>query len=87
MELVRLLKRMLDENPNLQIVATTHSPYILDELDPSEIVAFALRDDGTVAQKRLSEHPQAEKMKGALSAGQLWSLDPERDWVLPGDAK
>jgi predicted ATPase len=83
MELVRLLKRMLAEIPDLQIVATTHSPYILDELDPSEIVAFALRDDGTVAQKRLSEHPQAEKMKGALSAGQLWSLDPERDWVLP----
>jgi predicted ATPase len=83
MELVRLLKRMLVEIPDLQIVATTHSPYILDELDPSEIVAFALRDDGTVAQKRLSEHPQAEKMKGALSAGQLWSLDPERDWVLP----
>jgi predicted ATPase len=87
MELVRLLKRMLDEVPDLQIVATTHSPYILDELDPSEIVAFALRDDGTVAQKRLSEHPQAEKMKGALSAGQLWSLDPERDWVLPGESK
>lgn len=83
MELVRLLKLLLADIPALQIVATTHSPYILDELDPSEIVAFALRDDGTVAQKRLSEHPQAEKMKGALSAGQLWSLDPERDWVLP----
>ena len=24
---------------------------------------------------------QAETMKGALSAGQLWSLDPERAWV------
>lgn len=86
MELVRLLKLLLDELPDLQIVATTRSPYVLDELDPSEIVAFALREDGTVAQKRLSEHPQAEKMKGALSAGQLWSLDPERDWVLSEEA-
>lgn len=82
MELVRLVRRLLEEFSDLQIVATTHSPYILDELDPSEIYAFALRDDGTVALKRLSEHPQAKDVKGTLSAGQLWSMDPERDWVL-----
>ncbi len=84
-EMVRLLKRLLEEFPDVQIVATTHSPYILDELDPQDVVVFALRADGTVATKRLSEHPQAAKMKDALSAGQLWSLDPEADWV-PDDA-
>ncbi|WP_437790848.1 AAA family ATPase [Sorangium sp. So ce693] len=86
MELVRLVRRLLEEFNDLQIVATTHSPYILDELDPSEIYAFALRDDGTVALKRLSEHPQAKEVKGTLSAGQLWSMDPERDWVLAESA-
>jgi predicted ATPase len=80
-EMVRLLKRLLEEFPDVQIVATTHSPYILDELDPQDVVVFALRADGSVATKRLSEHPQAAKMKDALSAGQLWSLDPEADWV------
>jgi predicted ATPase len=84
-ELVRLLKRLLEKHEDVQIVATTHSPYILDELEPTEIVVFALRADGTVATKCLSEHPQANKMKGALSAGQLWSLDPEKDWV-PAEA-
>jgi predicted ATPase len=82
LELVRLIKGLLAEFPSLQIVATTHSPYILDELDAADVHAFALRDDGTVAVKRLSEHPEADKMKGTLSAGQLWSLDPERKWVL-----
>lgn len=86
MDLVRLVRRLLEEFNDLQIVATTHSPYILDELDPSEIYAFALRDDGTVALKRLSEHPQAKEVKGTLSAGQLWSMDPERDWVLAESA-
>jgi len=86
MELVRMINSLLalDELADLQIVATTHSPYVLDELDASEIYAFALRDDGTVASKRLSEHPDAEKTRGSLKAGQLWSLDPERDWVLRG---
>jgi predicted ATP-dependent endonuclease of OLD family len=74
----------LREFEDLQIVATTHSPYILDELDPSDVYAFALRDDGTVASRRLSAHPEAEKTRGTLKAGQLWSLDPERDWVLQG---
>ena len=83
-ELVQLLKDLIarPEFGDLQIVATTHSPYALDLLDPSEVYAFALRDDGTVASKRLSEHPDAQKMKGSLTAGQLWSLDEERTWVL-----
>lgn len=80
----RLLKQLLalDKFKDVQIVATTHSPYILDELEPSEVQAFALRSDGTVASKRLSEHPMVVGTKGALSAGQLWSLSPEHEWVL-----
>jgi predicted ATPase len=87
MELVRLIKGLLalDEFGDMQVVTTTHSPYALDELEPSDVYAFALRDDGTVASRRLSEHPEAARTRGTLKAGQLWSLDPERDWVLPFD--
>jgi len=81
MEFIRVINQLLEAEQNIQIVATTHSPYILDELDPSDVHVFALGDDDAVVVKRLSDHPEAEKMKGALSAGQLWSLDPEREWV------
>ncbi len=84
MELVTLIKRLLDEFSDLQIVATTHSPYILDQLEPSDVHVFALREDGTVATRPLSEHPDAAKMKGALTTGQLWTLDQERTWVIEG---
>lgn len=86
MELVRMIRQLLalDEFGDMQIVMTTHSPYTLDEVDPSDAYVFALRDDGTVASKRLSEHPEAERTRGTLKSGQLWSLDPERDWVLQG---
>lgn len=84
MELIRLLKQLLTlpELSQVQIVATTHSPYILDELTPADIHAFALREDGSVASKRLSDHPDAAKTSGTLSAGQLWSLDSEKSWIL-----
>ncbi|MBK7535311.1 MAG: AAA family ATPase [Myxococcales bacterium] len=86
MELMRMLKGLLalPKFQDLQIVATTHSPYVLDELTPAEVHVFALRDDGTVASKCLSEHPDAAKVPDALRTGELWSLDPERDWVLSG---
>jgi len=82
LQLVRELKRLLEGFPEVQLIATTHSPYILDELEPTDVHVFALRPDGSIASRRLSEHPQAERMKGALTSGQLWSLDPERRWVL-----
>lgn len=84
MEVVRMIKELLelDELQDAQIIATTHSPYVLDEVPPANVIAFALRDDGTVASKPLSEHPDAPKAHGALKSGELWSLDGERDWVL-----
>ena len=56
------------------IVAATHNPYVLDCCDPSEVIVL---HDGHAA--RLSEHPIARM--GALSAGQLWTLDDEATWV------
>lgn len=81
MELMGELKRLLEGFPEVQLVATTHSPYILDALEPSDVRVFAPRKDGSVACRSLSEHPQAEKMRGVLTTGQLWSLDPEWRWV------
>jgi predicted ATPase len=83
MELVRMIKELLalDEFQDTQLIMTTHSPYVLDEVSPAEVIAFALRDDGTVAAKPLSEHPDAPRVNGSLKAGELWTLDAERDWV------
>ena len=82
-ELVRMIKELLalEEFSEVQIVATTHSPYVLDKITPSDVIAFAFRDDGTVASKPLSEHPDAPKVNGSLKTGELWTLDAERDCV------
>jgi predicted ATPase len=76
------LTALLAAQPELQIVATTHSPFILDALKPSQVRAFARRKDGSVAVKSLAEHPMASDNQGALTTGQLWSLDDEASWVL-----
>lgn len=83
-DLVDLLNRIIDENPKLQIVASTHSPYILDGTTPANVRVFARGKDGAAQVKRLDEHPDAAR-SGELTTGQLWTLDPE-SWVLEGSA-
>jgi len=84
-DLVDLLRKLLDQDPNLQIVATSHSPYLLDNFRPEEVRLTARKDDGSVAIARLDEHPQFEKWKEEMSPGEFWSLVGEQ-WVAEAAA-
>ncbi len=79
-ELVALLKQFLKEFPDLQIIATSHSPYILDKLDPDEVRVTGLGEDGSVVVARLDQHPAFEKWKATMSPGEFWSHTGE-DWL------
>lgn len=86
MELVGVLRKLLDQFPDLQIIATSHSPYILDKLKPEEVRVIALRDDGTSACARLEQHPKYPMWKDSMSPGEFWSHAGE-DWIkkLPAE--
>jgi predicted ATPase len=86
LDLIRMLTGLLEQEGfrGTQIVAATHSPYMLDALPPENVIAFAQRDDGTVASKSLAQHPDAVKANGALKSGELWSPGAERTWVSGG---
>ena len=79
-DVVNAIRGLLDADDELQVVATTHSPYLVDELDPTEVVVVAARDGRTYA-KPLSEHPDSERWLGELRTGEFWSSVGE-DWVV-----
>ena len=79
-ELVTLLKKFLDEFPDLQIIATSHSPYILDRLDASEVLVTELADDGSVVVAPLTAHPTYSKWSESMTPGEFWSHTGE-GWV------
>ena len=81
-ELVALLREIQAQNPLLQIVASTHSPYVLDAVEPADVLVFARGKDGAARVRPLAEHPNAN-MEG-ITTGQLWMMDPE-SWVLEGE--
>ncbi|MGK4000691.1 AAA family ATPase [Sorangium sp. So ce1024] len=78
-KLVAHLRGVLDATPHLQIVATSHSPFLLDELRVQEVIVMSRGARGT-ALRRLDEHPTSQKRGAYLRPGELWSLVGE-GWV------
>jgi energy-coupling factor transporter ATP-binding protein EcfA2 len=79
-EVVGLIRTILDQNPDLQIIATTHSPYLVDNLRPEEVRLTTLAEDGTVSIAGLVDHPDFDKWKDEMAPGEMWSLFGEK-WV------
>jgi predicted ATPase len=83
-ELITVFKQIIQTNPNLQIIFTTHSPYIIDELEPSQVHVLSNSKSGFTHVKRLDEHPDSEWAKQTLTTGEFWNAEGE-DWVVDGD--
>jgi predicted ATPase len=80
-QLIGYLRELLAQRPDLQIIATTHSPYLVEHLQYSEVLAMTLsRDDGRSRVAPLAKHPEAERWCDEMSAGEFWSSVGE-DWV------
>lgn len=79
-ELIRCLRELLAARPDLQIVATSHSPYLLDHFDPSEVRLMAVDDEGNASCAALDEHPDFGRWKGIMTPGEFWSSVGE-GWV------
>lgn len=79
-ELLDVLRLVIDETSFLQIIATSHSPYILDKLEPNEVRVTGLGEDGSVVIAPLTDHPAYEKWKDSMTPGEFWSHTGE-DWL------
>lgn len=80
-DLVRSLRAVLAENPQLQIVCTTHSPYALDSFEPGEVRVMKLDPQGHAVCKALTDHPDWPHWKDLMNPGEFWSSVGE-DWIF-----
>lgn len=80
-ELMQALKKFAAEH-NRQIILTSHSPYIVDELEARDIWVMSTDKEGVSHCKRLSDHPDAERALQVLTTGEFLGAEGE-DWVIP----
>ncbi|WP_082207055.1 AAA family ATPase [Corallococcus macrosporus] len=78
--LIAALRAIQKRDPQLQIIATSHSPFILNDLDPKEVRMTFLADNGFARCEKLTAHPEFEKWKGLMAPGEFWSSVGE-DWI------
>ena len=79
-DLVAQLRQLLASFPDLQIVATSHSPYLIDHLAPEEVRLMITDEGGSVVCARLSDHPELDRWQAFMRAGEIWSMVGE-EWV------
>ncbi len=84
-QVVGVIRQILQKYPDLQLLATAHSPYLLDDLRPEEIRLMTVGNDGFSVCGRLEDHPQFNKWKDEMAPGELWSLFGEK-WLAEGVA-
>lgn len=78
--LVTLLRGVLAAKPDLQILATSHSPFVLDALSAEEAFVVGAAGPGESRVRRLDAHPAWAKRKDFMHPGEFWSAVGE-DWV------
>jgi predicted ATPase len=79
--LIAQIRSLQSHNSDLQIVATSHSPYLLDYLKADEILLTSLNEDGYASAQALSEHPDYDRWKDVMAPGEFWSTVGE-SWVV-----
>lgn len=84
------IRKAMVAAPELQIIATTHSPDLVDACDPSEVRVLGYDERGEPAVAPLLAHPEAAAWLKQLRPGEFWNSAGE-DWVaraagVPGAA-
>jgi predicted ATPase len=80
-QLVVVIGQIMQRFPELQLLATAHSPYLLNYLSPEQVRIMATGPDGHARCGRLTDHPKFSRWKDEMSPGELWSLFGEK-WVV-----
>ena len=78
--LVEILRGIMEQRPDLQIIATTHSPYLLDQIPVESVICMHVADDGYARAKPLTDHPEYPRWKGVMTAGEFWGTMGD-EWV------
>lgn len=79
-ELVESILAMKLADQGVQLVGSSHSPYLLDCVPPESVRIMCLGDDGYARIASLTDHPEYSRWKEVMAPGEFWSSVGEA-WV------
>ncbi len=72
-KIVSMLRELIGDKQHTQIVMTTHSPYVVDLLNPEEVTLCRKARDGSVETRRLSQIPTVQRQLDIFKLGEIWT--------------
>jgi len=77
----------LSKDKGVQVIVTTHSPYLLDEVEPEEVRVFAKDDEGAVHATNMASVKDVDDMRKHFMTGEIWTSFSEARLVPKGGGK
>jgi predicted ATPase len=74
-EVVRMLRKLVKERQETQILLTSHSPYLVSLFKPQEVSLCRKEDDGSVSVHRLSESKTVREQIDIFTLGEIWTAE------------
>jgi energy-coupling factor transporter ATP-binding protein EcfA2 len=72
-EVMGMLRRLVKEKQQTQVVLTTHSPYLLDLFEPDEVTLCTKAEDGSVVVTCLNDSEAVRKQAEIFTLGEIWT--------------
>ena len=79
-QLLQVIKDFAEKHDR-QIILTSHSPYIIDELPAEDVWVMVTDKEGISHCNRLSNHPDKDRALEVLTTGEFLSAEGE-EWVI-----
>jgi Predicted ATPase len=78
-DVLGILKELVKSQSHTQILMTTHSPYLVDLLEPEEATLCTKSKDGAINVKRLSDSELVRQQKSLFTLGEIWTSEGDED--------
>jgi hypothetical protein len=82
--LVAQLRKLMERG--VQVIATTHSPYLVLHLEYEEIRAMMMSDSGGALIGKLTDHPEYERWREDMTPSEFWTVFGE-EWLAKAKTK
>ena len=77
-DVLQILRALIAEQGHMQIILTTHSPYVVDQFQPDEVSLCHKEKDGSVVVHQLSESQTVKEQIDVFTLGEIWTAEGDK---------
>ena len=86
-DVLTILRDLVGDQSQTQIILTTHSPYVVDLFEPEEVTLCQKKDDGSIGIRRLSDSKTVCEQLNVFTLGEIWTAEGDDRLTVPTAAE